>query len=165
MSISTELTLRTTPIGLRVCQLPVKEIANLYTRTVKLDGTKLSPGDANPLAKLKGGLYDIDLVADLSAAKQLELSIRSRKLVYDVATSTLTFDKRKHKLPDAKKLILRIVVDNCSIDIFAGEHGLLFITNMIPGGNNAKTLSAEVKGGSVTLEKLQVHELKSIWKK
>lgn len=162
ISMATELTLRTTSLGLRVCMLPVKEIANLYTRSVKLDDMKLSPEDANPLAGLQGGLYDIDLVADLSRAKQLVLDVRGQKIVIDGADDGLSFGELK--LPDTKKLMLRVVVDNTSIDIHFGEHGLYHLPGIIHTLSK-KTLSIEVKGGDATFTKLQVHELQSIWKK
>jgi len=160
LSTPTELTLRTTPLGLRVCMLPVKEIANLYARSVKLDGKTLAPGDANPLADLKGGLYDIDLAADLSAARQLAFTVRGRKIAIHVTDDGLALGKLK--VPGTKKLALRIIVDNTSTDIYFGEHGLYHM----PSTNKPspdKTLSIAVSGGDVTFDKLEVHELKSIW--
>jgi len=161
ISLATELTLRTTPLGLRVCILPVEEIANLYTRSVERDGLTLKPGDANPLADLRGGLYDIDLVADLSSAERLALDIRGRRVVVDVESSTLAIAKSKVKLQDVKMLSLRAVVDHLSTEIYAGEHGLFHIP--IYGVQATDKLSIEVKGGEVVFKKLRVHELKSIW--
>ena len=80
LSTPTELTLRNTPLGLRVCKQPVEEIAKLRTRTVTRDGSRLAPGDTNPLAESKGGLYDIELEADLSQAERLALTIRGVRL-------------------------------------------------------------------------------------
>jgi sucrose-6-phosphate hydrolase SacC (GH32 family)/outer membrane protein assembly factor BamB len=160
LSTPTELTLRTTAAGLRVCKLPVKEIANLYTRSVKLDGRDLGPGDANPLADLKGGLYDIDLAADLSRAKQLVLDVRGTKLVIDVTKQGLTLGKMK--IPGTRTLSLRVVVDNTSTDVFFGEHGLYYSPRMVKP-SSTKALNLTVTGGKATFTKLRVHELKSIW--
>jgi len=160
LSTPTELTLRTTPVGLRVCKLPVREIANLYTRSMKLDGVRLGPGDGNPLAELEGGLYDIDLVADLSKAKQLVLDVRGTKLAIDVTKQGLTLGKMK--IPGTRKLSLRVVVDNTSVDIFFGEHGLYYSPRMIKP-SPTKTLNLKVTGGEAAFTALRVHELKSIW--
>ena len=89
LSTPTELTLRTTPLGLRVCKQPVAEIARLRTRTVTRDGTRLAPGDANPLADLKGGLYEIELEADLTRADRLVLDIRGVKLGVEASADGL----------------------------------------------------------------------------
>ena len=161
LSTPTELTLRTTPLGLRVCKLPVKEIENLYTRSVKLDGTKLRAGEGNPLSGANGGLYDIDLVADLSGAKELVLDIRGTRLVVGVTGKGLTCGKMT--VPGTKTVTLRVVVDNSSADIYFGENGIYYCPLTIRP--KSKTLSIEVTGGEATFGKLQVHELKSIWKK
>jgi len=127
---------------------------------VKLDGTKLGPGDANPLADLQGGLYDIDLVADPSEVKQLVLDMRGTKLVINVTDQGLTLNSMK--IPDTRTLTLRVVVDNTSIDVYFGEHGLYYSPRMVrPSPTN--TLGLEAKGGEATFTKLYVHELKSIW--
>ena len=159
ISTPTELTLRTTPLGLRICTLPVREIANLYTRSVKLDGTRVGPGDANPLGDVQGGLYDVDLVADLSKTRQLVLDVRGTKLVITATDRGLTLDNMK--IPATKTLSLRLVVDNTSIDAYFGEHGLYYSPRMAKP--TSKTLGVELADGMATFTKLQVHELKSIW--
>ena len=161
LSTPVELTLRTTPLGLRVCKLPVKEIEHLYIRSEKLDATKLSPGNANPLANLKGGLYDIDLVADLADAKEFVLNIQGTRLVVKATDKGLACGKMI--IPGTKILSLRVVVDNTSIDIFFGENGIFYSPLMFRPKSEA--LSIEVTGGDATFTRLQVHELKSIWKK
>ena len=161
ISLPNELTLRSTALGMRVCQLPAKEIENLYTRSETLDGLVLEPGAANPLAKMKGGLYDIELEIDLSQAKQLILNIRGNRLVIDATKNGLSLGDQM-KIPGTKKLHLRVVVDNTSQDIYFGEHGLFYSPRMIKPGND-KSISIEVTAGNATLSKCRVHELKSSW--
>ena len=91
------------------------------------------------------------------------MDIRGHKLVYDVADSALAFGKSKVNLPVAKRLVLRMVVDNLSTDIFAGKDGLFHVPNMVPGGQKSKTLGVAAKNGVAVFEKLRVHDLKSIW--
>lgn len=154
------------PAGWRVegdfLLLPVREITNLYTRSEKLDGMRLRPGETNPLAELEGGLYDIDMVADLSEAGQLVLDVRGRKLVLDVGDDGLAFGKLK--VPDTRTLALRVVVDNTSTDVYFGQHGLYHVPSMHEPARE-KGLGLAVSGGAATFRKLQVHELESIWDK
>ena len=161
LSTPVELTLRSTLLGLRVCKLPVNEIEHLYIRSEKLDGVKLSPGDANPLATLKTGLYDINLVANLAKAKEFTLNIRGTKLVAKVTDKGIAVGDMV--IPETKILPLRIVVDNTSMDIFLGENGIFYSPRMYRPSSEA--LSIAVSGGDATFTKLQVHELKSIWNK
>ena len=134
-------------------------VKRLDTRSERLDGMKLSPGDANPLAQLKGGLYDIEIEADPSAAKQLVLDIRGQELVFDVTDEGLLFGELK--IPDTKTLLLRVVVDNTSTDVFFGEHGLYHSPGLTQP--STKNLSLGVTGGNAIFTKLKVHELKSLW--
>jgi sucrose-6-phosphate hydrolase SacC (GH32 family) len=165
LSFPNELTLKNTSLGLRVCMLPVNEIKNLYSRSVILDGMKLKPGDDNPLNQLKGGLYHMDLIADLAKADQLILNVRGEDLVFTRHDRGITMmrDNKKLTVPDTKQLSLRILVDNKSTDVYLGEHGLYYS----PGVNDPsplKSMSIGVVGGEAEFSKLQVHELKSIWK-
>jgi fructan beta-fructosidase len=159
LSTPTELTLRTTPLGLRVCKQPVCEIAKLRTHSVTLDGAQLIPGGANPLVGLKGGLYDIKVEADLSQADRLVFDIRGVKLTVEASSDGLQLGGMK--IPGTHKLSLRLIVDNTSLDIFFGEHGVYYSPKMITP--TSKSIGVEVIGGPVSLTTLRGHELKSIW--
>ena len=162
ISLPNELTLHNTPLGERICQLPAKEIENLYQKTESFDGLVLEPDAANPLADFKSGLYDIDLEVDLSKAQQLILTIRGNRLVIDASTDGLSLGDHM-KIPGTKKLHLRVVVDNTSQDIYFGERGLFYSPRMVKPGDD-KSLGIEVKGGNAVATKFRVHELKSIWR-
>jgi sucrose-6-phosphate hydrolase SacC (GH32 family) len=161
ISLPNELTLHNTPLGLRVCMLPVKEIENLYTRSEKADGLVLKPDDANPLADLEGGLYDIDIEADLSEAEQLVLRVRGERIVVEADETGLSLGKTM-KIPGTRKLHLRVVVDNSSQDVYFGQHGLYYSPRMTPPHAD-KSIHLKAEGGAATFSKLRVHQLKSIW--
>jgi fructan beta-fructosidase len=161
ISLPNELTLRKTPLGLRVCMLPVKEIKNLVMCSEQQDGLVLKPGAANPLAGLEGGLYDIDLVADLSTAKRLVLRVRGEAIVVQADVNGLSLGNTM-TIPGTRRLHLRVVVDNTSQDIYFGEHGLYYsprLTRPLPD----KSAGLSVEGGVVTFSRLHVRQLKSIW--
>ncbi len=163
LTIPLELSLRTTPLGLRLCALPVREIANLCAETRTLDGLELKEGAANPLAGLDHGLYDIELDARLGAVSRLGLTVRGTTIRYDAARRRLTCGRHGVTLPEnAGRLALRVVVDNCSIDIFAGRHGLFFMP-IYTGPLKDKGLGLRVEGGPVRFERLRVHLLETIW--
>jgi len=161
ISLPNELTLHRTPLGMRVCQLPAEEIENIYARSETLDGLVLEPGAPNPLEKMKGGLYDIDLEVDLTQARQLILNVRGNRLVVNATKDGLSLGDRM-KIPGTRQLHLRVVVDNTSQDIYFGKHGLFYSPQMIKPGND-QSIRIEAKGGKVTFSKCRVHELKSIW--
>ncbi len=164
ISLPIELSLRTTPLGLRMCSLPVEEMSNLYAGTETFDGRELGEKDPNPLAQFDGGLYDIELDADVKKAKRIELTVRGQKIVYDVKARRLSCGKPSVTLPATNgRLKLRILVDNTSIDVHAGADGLFYMPvffRSLP----SKKLNLRVEGGSIKLDRLRVHQLKSIWK-
>ncbi|HUS90862.1 MAG TPA: glycoside hydrolase family 32 protein [Phycisphaerae bacterium] len=164
ISFPVELSLCTTPLGLRLCALPVREIRRLYASSKSFDAKELKEGQTNPLAGLRTGLYDIELDARFAGAKQLELTVRGKTIRYDVGSAVLRCDKHAVKLPgDAGRLKLRILVDNCSIDISAGEAGLFYMPIFF-GPLESRSLSIKVTGGSASFDRLRVHELRSIWR-
>ena len=164
ISFPVELSLRTTPLGLRLCALPVAEIQGLYASSKSYDAAELKQGDANLLAGFRHGLYDIELDARMATAKQLELTVRGKAIRYDVGTSVLRCGKHAVKLPgDGGGLKLRILVDNCSIDVCAGESGLFYMP-MFFGPLESRKLDLRVTGGHVRFDRLRVHELKTIWR-
>lgn len=159
LSVANELTLRTTPLGVRVCVLPVEEIKSLYRHAVILDGLNIDSTDNNPLREMNCGLYDIDMVVDLSNAKNLVLNVRGIDLEVSVTDDGLILNDMK--IPGTNMLSLKVIVDNTSADIYFGEYGLYYSPQMtVPTSN--KSLSLKVDG-TVLFKKLRVHELESIW--
>ncbi|MDZ7722230.1 MAG: GH32 C-terminal domain-containing protein [candidate division KSB1 bacterium] len=159
LSMAAELKLRSTPIGLRLCRLPVREIANLYTNTHSLNGLTLYTQSPNPLEGIKGGLYDIDIQADLSHAEQLELTVRGAALVINVTNDGLSLNEMR--IPGTKQLELRVLVDHTLVEVFFGKHGLY----SCPVGyqSTSKKLAVKVRGKKAVFNRFQVHELESIW--
>ena len=89
--------------------------------------------------------------------------MRGKTIRYDVSSRKLTCEKHAVTLPPSNgRLELRIVVDNCSIDVCAGSGGLFYMP-MYFGPLQSKTLDLRVEGGSIKLDRLRVHQLKSIW--
>jgi len=163
ISFPIELSLRTTPDGLRLCSLPLDEIENLYESTETFDGLKLGPSQPNPLEHHESGLYDIELDADVRAAKQLALVVRGKTILYDVEKSRLSCQGRNVVLPpSAGRLVLRVIVDHGSIDVHAGAHGVCYMP-MFFGSLPSKKLQLRCEGGPVAFERLRVRNLKPIW--
>ncbi|WP_395744344.1 sulfatase-like hydrolase/transferase [Prosthecobacter sp.] len=167
MSFPRELTLRTTPEGPRLFSEPVAEIEKLYTKTQEVKPATLAPG-TNALKDISGDLLDIDLELDLQKAEQVILNLRGDQIFYDVKEQRLRITGRDREFamlslkPQNGKLILRVLLDITSIELF-GNHGEAnHARDFFPNPSN-HTLSLTTKGGSAQLSKLIVHELKSVW--
>lgn len=163
ISFPIELSLRTTPLGLRLCSLPAREIAGLYAGTESWDGRQLRETDANPLEQFDGGLYDVELDADVKNAEWIELTVRGKTIRYEVKTSRLSCENSSVALPATDgRLELRILVDHCSIDVHAGADGLFYMP-MFFRSLPSRKLDLSVGGSEVKLDRLRVHRLESIW--
>lgn len=162
MSFPRELTLRSTAAGPRLFRVPVAEIAQLYTKTHDRGARVLVPGQ-NALAGIAPGLLDIECDLDLHEAKRLSLKCRSAELSYDVRSAKMRLLRADPTLTLADgRLRLRVLIDRTSIEAFVngGQSDLSGVYFPDPGD---QTLSLTVEGGSASIHRLVVHELKSIW--
>jgi sucrose-6-phosphate hydrolase SacC (GH32 family) len=187
LSIPAEMTLRTTPDGLRIFRNPVKEIANLYIKTDKFENLTAEAANAK-LAALKPELIDMSFTFVPSG--DFTLSVRGLKVGFRAAkkeffvTNQARHDAEKarfEKLPPEKqkngfkgnpnrlipaaevdgKVTLRVLVDRASMELFVnnGQAAASFV--MVPDPDN-RTISFE-GNAAMKIDSLVVNELKSAW--
>ena len=163
MGIPVELTLHRTDDGLRLFANPAKELASLHGRSYIIKPQAIKPGE-NPLAKLKGELFDVTAEISVGDAKEIGFNLRGVAVSYNVEKQELSCLDRKASLKLVNgKIKLRLLVDRTSIDIFGNDGALYMPMGMIlPADKTALELSA--KGGSAHINSLKVYELKSAWK-
>jgi len=162
MSAPVALTLRTTADELRLHAYPVKEHASLRVKSHTVPAQPLNPGD-NPLANLKGDLFDITAEITLGTATEVGFNIRGLPVVYNAANQRLTCRGNGAELkPVDGRIRLRLLVDRISVDIF-GNDGRLYMPmgTMFPQDN--LSLGVFAKGGNAEINSLEVHELRSAW--
>lgn len=162
MGLPVELTLQTTGAGLRLAVNPVRELASLRTKTIKLKPQPLRPG-TNPLADVQGELLDVEAEISLGTAKQITFNLRGELVTYDVLRKELKcLNKTATLEPVAGSIQLRLLVDRVAMDVF-GNHGSLYLPmGKILDTENRK-LGLTVEGGEAQLKSLRVHTLKSAW--
>lgn len=187
LSIPAEMTLRTTPDGIRVFRNPVKEIASLYAKTDKF--TNLTADAANTkLAALKPELIDMGFTfipaGDFTLnVRGLEVDFRAAKKEFSVTNlARVAAEKaRFEKLPPDKKkngfkenprraipapavdgkVTLRVLVDRASLELFVNDGQAAASFAMIPDPGN-RTIAFE-GNAAMKIESLVVNELKSAW--
>src|SRR5207249_12293979 len=89
MSFPCELTLRALPEGLRLCRVPVKEIARLQGETHSWKNRILKPGE-NLLSGLSGELFDIRAEIDLAQAAEVGFKLRGEPIHYSLVDRKLS---------------------------------------------------------------------------
>jgi fructan beta-fructosidase len=164
MTCPVELTLRTTDDGVRLCALPVKEIESLADGKRSWKDVTLKAG-INPLAEVKGELFDLRAEFRPAGAGQVIFTLRGVPLVYDVGKQQLSCQGKTAPLKPRKdgSVRLRILVDRGSVEAFGNDGQVALSAGvLVPADNQSLVLSA--KGDETTVGALEVRTLKSAWK-
>ena len=181
MNFPADLTLRTTPEGIRAYKMPVPEIRNLYDKTYQWQNQFIK--GTYKIDELNGDLYDMDVEVDVNRSSSFEIGLRNVTLYYDAVKKIVSCgdvplepawgrrdspnENAANNLGEAPltpvngKIKLRILLDRTSIEIF-GNDGQVVITSCIMPDDNNKSYSFTSKEG-VNLVSAKVYSLKSAW--
>ena len=163
MTFPCELSLRSTPDGVRLCSWPAPEIEALYSESFRGQGLDLHEGD-NPLAGLHGDLLDVWVEFEAGSPDvKLSLTLRGIEVAYSAAAGELTCQGRAAPLPPVEgRARLRVLLDRTSIEVY-GNGGLVALPlAVIPVAEN-QSHALTSTGGTTRIVDLQVHTLRSIW--
>ena len=155
-----QLTLRKTPDGIRMFAQPVEEIAKLRTKTHTAAAGELTP-DAPRKVAVSGELFEVRAEFVLGQAKVVGLDIGGNRVTYDVAAGKLSGTPLTAV---GGKVSMQVLLDRPMIEI-CGNDGAIYITDDRGKRGEVASVTAFANGGPAKLIALEVHELKSIWKK
>lgn len=164
MTIPCELTLRTTPDGVRLYGEPVAEVTKLrrmppvmHQSRVEIDPVKNLQLDPTP------DLYDLEVEIQPINAERIVLNLNGTKIVYEASSQKLSCSDLSLELPlDDDSLMLRVLVDRGSIEVFA-EGGRAAFSIARPTGKASQSRSIGVEGGRAQVKNISLYELKPIW--
>ena len=166
-----ELTLRRTAEGLRLHQNPVTELERLRTGTMSVpDGTMVSDGE--PLSvRPAGRLLDIELELTPAGADALTLEILGKRIRLDLQAMELQFHEalennnvRAPLVPVDGRLDLRLLVDTIFLEIFSAR-GRYYTPVRCAFPQDAGAVHLRTTGGAARVDRLRIHELRSIWER
>ncbi len=164
MDFPVTLSLRTTPDGIRLCPMPVKEIETLYTSEKIFTEEKAEPG-SNLLSEFAGDLFDIDADISLSESGSVGFRIRGLEITYDTGAQELKCGKSAAALKASDgRIQLRILVDRTSVEIYANNGEVYMPLAAVPKDDRNKGLELFADGGAAQVNSLAIRELKSVWK-
>jgi len=162
MSFPCELTLRTTPEGIRLYRQPVKEIETIHQKEHTWNDQKLKPGE-KLLSGISGDLWDIRAEIELGDATQVGFTVQGEKIQYNVAEKQLScLGKFAHLEPLQKRIQLQILVDRTSIEVF-GNEGRISMSSCFLADLENTSLSIYASGGEAKVISMRVYELCSTW--
>jgi fructan beta-fructosidase len=130
----TELTLRSTPDGIRMFGEPVKEIEKIHGRTRKARNKPLADGRPVKL-DVSGSLFDIRAVFEVGTAKQVGLLMDGTEVFsYDAAARRFMGHPLK---PVDGKVSVQLLVDRPLIETFVND-GRMVVTAPNRGGRGTR---------------------------
>ena len=159
MTFPCQLTLRTTADGVRMFAQPIEEIKSLQNERHTVENAVAKPKLPVSL-ETSGRLFHIRAELTLGDAKRFGLKIADRKVVYDVANSTLD---DMPLAPVDGKIRLQLLIDRPSIEI-CGNDGRVMKTDTFRSDGEIKSIEVFAEEGTVTVNALEVYELNSAWK-
>jgi sucrose-6-phosphate hydrolase SacC (GH32 family) len=177
LTVPFELSLRTVEGAPRLVQQPVAETDRLRGAAVVVKGVAVVPGGSNPLAAVRGKAFDIELHVRMSSGSCWSLRVpagaeRFYGVGYDARTGMLFADRRatahpgipsypeRYECPVAfpanGELRLRLLIDSCSVEVYAGE-GLAVMSTLLLADPAADSLGFAVDCGSVDIAHMAIH--------
>jgi fructan beta-fructosidase len=156
ISFPCELTLRTTPAGLRVFRKPVKEVALLHEEPDRWTNRVLKDGQELPLEP-SGREYHI--IAEVSIPDGAKLSFNIRGIPVILTSKTFRSDDATGTVSSRVEK-LELLADRASIEAYVNE-GEISCTKFVLPRREGLTMKAE--GGAVVIRSLAIFPLKSAW--
>jgi len=170
MLFPSELKLKRTADGIRLCPEPIKEISSLNAHTQTFKDKILKAGDTVSVSVKRGALH---VIAEFEKgdATEFGVNVLGYELVYnDLIGQFLTTHAGPSSVTDYVKPSTNIfkieaIIDENILEVFVNDGELYYVLPF--NGSKTDEVDAFVKGRGgnrkVILKKLEVHELNSIW--
>ena len=165
LSFPCDLSLRTTPAGVRLCRQPIPEIRALHAGETVIRNRAVSSSDDRCLTDLSGECFDLTAEVDLrrTTCHQFRLVVRGHYLTFDLDEPFMNIAGSRAALDTSTGVLrIRVLVDRLSIETFINDGSVTF-TNMAFPVDAAYPLRLLVEDGDLHITELTAHRLSSIW--
>ena len=177
MTFPTQLSLKKTANGYRLCPQPVKEISALYSNSHSFKD-KIIKEDSPFIAPVKGDVLHIIAEFEKGDAPSFGLDINGYKLMYnnlrgrfinaegDANDENAAQANITHYIdPGNDSFKIEVLVDKTIIEVFVNDGALYYVIpyRSVSAKKNIAVLSTGDPDRKTILKKLEVHELKAIW--
>ena len=160
MSFPCELTLRTTPGGIRLFRMPVAEIERLRVGSDVVSDRMLHGGEELQIGQ-RGDLFDI--AAEIEMPPDAAFGIRVHELDIACANGRIRCLGKEAPLPEpANVLSLRILVDRTSLEVYANQGEVCMSSCFLPSERDT-IVRCYAGSGAVRVRSFAVHRLCSAW--
>ncbi|RYG33626.1 hypothetical protein EON81_17735, partial [bacterium] len=157
ISFPCELTLRTTPDGLRIFREPVKDLDKLQGKPQTWTTQTLAPGVAFPLTA-KGDLYRLKAEVEISDEANLVFSLRGES--FSLSPQALGAGDPNASVQGRVKTI-EVLLDRASLEVFVNGGEVSSTRTILP---KSEGLFLKAEGGPVVIRSLTLWSLHSTWR-
>jgi sucrose-6-phosphate hydrolase SacC (GH32 family) len=157
ISFPCELTLHTTPNGLRIFRQPIHEIELLHKGQDTWTNRILKANQVLPLEP-SGQLYHIRAEVSIPEGARLTFNLRGVPVV--LTAKTLESGNPPAAVAGQIKTV-EILLDRASIEAYVNQGEISSTRFVLPNENG---MSVKAEGGPATIESLTVYSLNSAWK-
>jgi fructan beta-fructosidase len=163
MTVPCELSLHSTPEGVRMRALPVKELESLYGKKHTWKDLTVKPGE-NPLADVKAETFELRVTFEPAADEWLVImNLLGIPVNYTLKTGKLTCKGLSMPLWQRDgKITLRILMDRGSLEIFGNDGAAALSVGAVPAEED-RSLVFKSRWRDMKIHALEVIELKSAW--
>ncbi|MCC6234366.1 MAG: glycoside hydrolase family 32 protein [Verrucomicrobiales bacterium] len=163
MTLPLELRLVSTSEGPRMTFTPARELEALRVKTHRFDGVTLEAAGGNPLAGIHAEVVELRAEFVPGDRTTVEFLVRGAVVAYDASKQELTVQGTRVLAPlrDGRQR-LTIYCDRTGLEVFASE-GRVYVPMPFQPGVGDQALSVRTRAGGARFEKLEAHELGSIW--
>ncbi len=184
MGFPVDLSLRTTPEGIRLVKWPVPEISNLFTSSLREDLPRPLRAGTYPIPAGARELMDVEWEFLPGTASEVSLSIRGQRFTWRAKASEWVVQGRSMPLkptpaglgrrsqfpapwgPDFNpwegSIRLRVLVDRTSMELFGG--GGLAVASFCYLPTEPPSMEVDVNGGEVSRARITIRGLRSAWR-
>jgi sucrose-6-phosphate hydrolase SacC (GH32 family) len=160
MSFPCELSLRTTPAGLRLFRMPVAEIERLRVASDSVSGHLLHAGEELRIGR-SGDLLDV--VAEIEASPDAAFSVRLHDVHLACSGGVIRCLGKEAAVPSAgSALRLRILLDRTSIEVFVNGGEIVMSSCILPAERET-TVQCRAERGGIQIRNMVVHHLAPAW--
>lgn len=163
MSLPLELSLVTTPVGIRLFRQPAKEIVQLRAGPrIELGGSPLQAGDSLPLNP-QSDLIQGELRFAPAATGDVVLNVRGSEIRWSAKEKMLhAFGRKAPLAPIDGKVSLNLVLDRSSLEIFGNNGEIAMSFCFIPKAGDTEWRLTAVDS-QIRITSWVLRRLKSAW--
>ena len=170
MLFPTELQLKKSFDGLRLCPTPIREIAKLHRNSQTISGKMIRP-DSNLTLSVPSDAVHVKAEFEKGDATVFGISVHGYELAYDqllgeFLTSQGEMNTKTHYANAASEsFTIEAIVDKNILEVFVNDGELYFVLPFDHAKNNQVDTFIKGRGrnSKVLLKHLEVHQLASIW--